>query len=71
MKSKLCFLLALLMLAGTACGEAGSAGADTTAASGDTTAAETEGYDYGGKDFGGHEFKVLNFETYCSTYMTL
>jgi len=71
MKSKLCFLLALLMLAGTACGEAGSAGSDTTTASGDTTAAEPEGYDYGGNDFGGHEFKVLNFETYCSTYMTL
>ena len=31
MKSKLCFLLALLMLASTGCGEAASSGSDTTA----------------------------------------
>ena len=38
MKSKLCFLLALLMLGATACGEAAPSGSDTTAASGDTNA---------------------------------
>ena len=54
MKSKLCFLLALLMLGATACGEAAPSGTDTTAADGgDTTTAAPTGYDYGGHDFGG------------------
>ena len=44
---------------------------DPSTAPADTTTAAPEGYDYGNHDFGGHEFKVLNFETYCSTYMTL
>lgn len=64
-------LLALLTAAGTvSCG--GSAGtADTTAAGGDTTTVpETEaGYDYPDKDFGGYEFKVLNYETFVDCYM--
>ncbi|MBO5218144.1 MAG: hypothetical protein J6C52_01860, partial [Clostridia bacterium] len=64
--------LALLMLGATACGEAAPSGTDTTAADGgDTTTAAPTGYDYGDHDFGGYEFKVLNFEEYCNVYMKL
>ncbi|MBO5218143.1 MAG: hypothetical protein J6C52_01855 [Clostridia bacterium] len=64
MKSKLCFLLALLMLGATACGEAAPSGSDTTAASGDTTAVpEAAGYDYPTLDWGGDDFTILNSDT--------
>ena len=58
-------LLALLMLAATACGgEAADTGTTASASGGETQAAV--GYDYGGKNYGGYEFKVLSFDKYVS-----
>ena len=66
--------LAIATAAGTvSCGGSASTSTDTTAAGGDTTTAPvTEaGYDYPDVDFGGYEFKVINFSDYYNCYVRL
>ncbi len=58
-------LLALSAVGGlVSCGGTTAQTNDTTAApSGETTVPEEAGYDFEGRDYGGYEFKVLNFES--------
>jgi len=63
--------LAAILAAGMAsCGGEAPVGSDTTTASGETTAAPVEeGYDYPDVDYGGYEFRILNFEEFYTCYM--
>ena len=63
--------LAAILAAGTvSCGGSEPTGTDTTAASADTTAAPVEqGYDYPDVDYGGYEFRILNFDEFYTCYM--
>ena len=68
----LTLFLAILLTSTASCGGS-AASTDTTAADtagGDTTAAEG-GYDYAGKDFGGFEFRVLNYDERWNCNMSL
>ncbi|MBE6611627.1 MAG: hypothetical protein E7632_03950 [Ruminococcaceae bacterium] len=73
MKRKLSFLLVLLMLASVSCGEASTSSDTTDSGASDTSATETEPagpqYDFGGKDYGGYEFKILNYESYVDAFL--
>ncbi|MBO5220396.1 MAG: hypothetical protein J6C52_13275 [Clostridia bacterium] len=63
-------LLALLLMASVSCGEAAAPADDTTASAGDNTAAAT-GYNYPDVDYGGYEFRILNFDEHHGSYMNL
>ena len=69
-------LAALLLLSQTACGSQTQT-EGTAAVTGDAAATETAavtedpGYDYAGKDFGGAELNILNFDSFYNAYVYL
>ena len=86
MKRKISLLLALLMMASVSCSSTDAPESiDTSAAvqtpsessSLEETAAVEEiipsvpDYDYGGKDFDGYEFRIMNYESYCDTSLRI
>ncbi len=67
-------VLAMLLLAGTSCGSSGEGTtSDTQVGTAAQTAADTvdPGYDYAGKDFGGAELNILNFDSFYNAYVYL
>ena len=60
-----------LLLATTSCGEPALPVDDTTAAPVAETTIAPVGYDYPDADYGGYEFKVLNFTDYYNCYVNL
>ena len=63
--------LALLLMASVSCGEAAAPTGDTTASAAEETTAAPAGYDYPDVDYGGYEFRVLNFDDHHGSYMNL
>ena len=53
------------------CGGTPAVTTSDTTAQPDSTIAADAGYDYGGKDYGGYEFKVLNLDTQFGCYIRL
>lgn len=66
-------ILLAAVLTSAACGSTPSETPETTASNGDdtTTAAETVGYQYPDKDYGGREFTVMNYDSMWDCVMAL
>lgn len=84
MKRILCILLALLILSTVSCTDNNSASSETAGNQADASISEdttTENqntpeetvpvYDSGDADFDGYAFRIMNYESYVSTYLLL